>query len=91
MYALLAILLTFCPRRVDENVAYILRQEHADKIASMQAGEAESLFVYACPKFVTPSVPDYGHDELLVRSLRIFLFSFILVAISFAPEEGVPS
>jgi len=63
MYALLAILLAFCPRHIDENVSSIYRTEHADKIASMQKGEADQLFAYACPKFISPAIPDYANPE----------------------------
>jgi len=69
MYALLAILLTFCPRRVDETVNTILRSDHAEKIQSINNGDAEQLFGYACPKFVSPAVPD-GEDSSSLLSLQ---------------------
>jgi len=62
MYGLLAICLSLCPQRVDENVHTLLRDKYADKMLKMQRGDEatfEELFSYACPKFVTPSPPNY--------------------------------
>lgn len=67
MYALLAILLAFCPRRIDENVNLLLRQDHSDKLALMASGDVEQLFTYAAPKFVSPA-----HDA--DDSVRLALF-----------------
>jgi translation initiation factor 3 subunit L len=57
MYALLAILITFCPQRLDEHVNASLREHYSDKMAQMQRGEmliVEDLFLYASPKWVSP-------------------------------------
>uniref|UniRef100_A0A6B2L2I0 Eukaryotic translation initiation factor 3 subunit L n=1 Tax=Arcella intermedia TaxID=1963864 RepID=A0A6B2L2I0_9EUKA len=67
MYSLLAILLHFCPRRIDEHISNNLKQDHADKILSIQSRENEDTrgadnFSYGCPKFVTPSIPNFDDD-----------------------------
>ena len=68
MYALLAILLAFCPRRIDENVNTLLRLDHNDKLVMMASGEAEQLFSYASPKFVSPAVGE-GDDHGVLESV----------------------
>jgi len=62
MYALLAVLQTFCPKKIDEHISNILRQEHADKLLAMQNRETDQLFYYACPKFVSPATPNFNED-----------------------------
>eukprot|EP01125_Pyxidicula_operculata_P006138 TRINITY_DN2136_c0_g1_i2.p1 TRINITY_DN2136_c0_g1~~TRINITY_DN2136_c0_g1_i2.p1 ORF type:complete len:488 (-),score=102.45 TRINITY_DN2136_c0_g1_i2:758-2221(-) len=63
MYALLEILLKFCPKRIDEHINTILHSEHINK---QQSREVDKLFVYACPKFVFPTLSDA--DELTSTS-----------------------
>jgi len=63
MYGLLAICLSLCPQRVDENVHTLVRDKYSDKMLKMQRGDEttfEELFSYACPKFVTPSSPNFA-------------------------------
>lgn len=71
MYGLLAISLSLCPQRVDENVHSFLREKYSDKMQRMQKGGEESyatyeeIFIYACPKFINPAAPNYSlllHD-----------------------------
>jgi len=38
MYALLAILISFCPQRVDEIVSTALREKYSEKMANMARG-----------------------------------------------------
>merc|ERR1711871_534163 len=55
MYALLAICLSLCPYRIDENVHATVREKYTDKMVRMQKCDEscfEDLFTYACPKFV---------------------------------------
>lgn len=57
MYALLAILITYCPQRLDEHVNTTLRDTHAEKMAQMARGDsriAEDFFAFASPKWVSP-------------------------------------
>jgi len=63
MCGLLAMCLSLCPQRVDENVHTFLREKYSDKIQRMQKGDEavyEEIFVYACPKFISPSIPNYA-------------------------------
>ncbi|XP_031474258.1 uncharacterized protein LOC116246492 [Nymphaea colorata] len=89
MYALLAICLSLCPqlKLVDESVNSQLREKYGEKMARMQRYDDDEayalydeLFSYACPKFITPSVPNY--EEPLVNynqdayrlQLKLFLY-----------------
>jgi len=69
MFALLAILLHFCPKRIDEHISNILRQDHKDKVLAIQSREnensIETAFTYGCPKFVSPAPPNYDEEILL--------------------------
>ena len=70
MYALLAICLSICPQMklVEENVNNQLKEKYGEKMTRMQRSDEalyDELFSYACPKFITPSVPNY--DEPLVN------------------------
>ena len=63
MIALLAILSHICPTPIlDDSIAAIVREKHANNLSKIEAGEEgyEDLFVFACPKFVNPAVPDYS-------------------------------
>ena len=93
MYALLAICLSLCPQTklVEETVNSQLREKYGEKLSRMQRYDDEAfvlydeLFSYACPKFITPSAPNY--DEPLVNYNQVnycltyeccifFLFTF---------------
>jgi len=63
MYGLLAICISLCPQRVDENVHTVLRDKYADKMQKMQKGDLatfEELYAFACPKVVNPASPPYA-------------------------------
>lgn len=65
MVALLAILTHVCPaaaRGLDDALLRVVRDRHSSQLAKIEAGEEghEELFVFACPKFVSPAVPDYA-------------------------------
>jgi translation initiation factor 3 subunit L len=65
MYALLAICLSLCPhpKLVEENVNNLLREKYAEKMLRMQRSEEatfDELFSFSCPKFITPSLPNYN-------------------------------
>jgi len=63
MIALLAILShVSAVSVVDDNIASIVRDKHANNLSKIESGEEgyEDLFVFACPKFVNPAVPDYS-------------------------------
>lgn len=63
MIALLAILSHVCPVAVvDDSIASVVRDKHANNLSKIEVGEEgyEDLFIFACPKFVNPAVPDYS-------------------------------
>ncbi|RDD37492.1 Eukaryotic translation initiation factor 3 subunit L [Trichoplax sp. H2] len=63
MYALLAMAWIMCPCRIDESVLSMLGDKYdKEKFIKLQQGnlqQFEDSFAYACPKFVSPVVPDY--------------------------------
>lgn len=64
IYALLAISVSLCPQRLDEQVHAALRDKHGDLLARMAKGEESAfaeLFNYGCPKFI--SVAPINYDE----------------------------
>uniref|UniRef100_A0A0D6QWN7 Eukaryotic translation initiation factor 3 subunit L n=1 Tax=Araucaria cunninghamii TaxID=56994 RepID=A0A0D6QWN7_ARACU len=69
MYALLAICLSLCPQvnLVEENVNNQLREKYGEKMLRMQRSDEtlyDELFSYACPKFITPSAPNYDEPPV---------------------------
>eukprot|EP00213_Chloropicon_mariensis_P003704 CAMPEP_0197471684 /NCGR_PEP_ID=MMETSP1309-20131121/2642_1 /TAXON_ID=464262 /ORGANISM="Genus nov. species nov., Strain RCC998" /LENGTH=533 /DNA_ID=CAMNT_0043009595 /DNA_START=73 /DNA_END=1674 /DNA_ORIENTATION=+ len=85
MYALLALSVALCPagaKSLDESVQTNLREKHSEKMQKMVRSELpvfDELFTYACPKFITPSIPDYDNPTVNVSSeayklqLKMFL------------------
>jgi len=83
MYALLAVAVSLCPQRIDENVHSVLRDKYSDKMLRMQRGDDavfEELFSYACPKFINAASPNYDLDpplnynqDALRLQLKLFL------------------
>jgi len=70
MFALLAILVSLCPYKLEENLQNLLNEKYEDKIVRMGRGEVgvyEELFQFACPKFVLPCFPDYNKMEEVIR------------------------
>lgn len=81
MLGLLAICVTFQPQYVDEAASGLLKDKFGEKLARMKVGDDTAfseLFTYACPKFVTPSPPnydvikDYNMDALKLQ-LSLFM------------------
>ncbi|KIX02386.1 eukaryotic translation initiation factor 3 subunit L [Rhinocladiella mackenziei CBS 650.93] len=70
MYALIAICVSFAPTRLDDTIHTALREKYGEKFARLQRGGTESLPVYrelfqsACPKFITPTPPDFDNPSL---------------------------
>lgn len=65
IYALLAIAISICPQRIDENIHSTLREKQNEKIQRMQRGDEtafEELFHFCCPKFVAPFSPTFDED-----------------------------
>ncbi|KAK9767552.1 hypothetical protein K7432_002567 [Basidiobolus ranarum] len=68
MYALLAICVALSPTRLDESIHTHMREKYGDQLSKIQRGEdpiqtIEDLFVYACPKFISPIAPSYEDLE----------------------------
>jgi translation initiation factor 3 subunit L len=61
MIALLAIVTHICSTQIDDSIASVVREKHANNLSKIESGEEgyEELFVFACPKFVNPAVPNY--------------------------------
>lgn len=72
MIALLAILTHVCtvPGLVDESVCKTVRDKHGKQLSKIDSGEVgyEDLFIFACPKFISPAVPDYNNVTTLNTS-----------------------
>ncbi|KAJ3168732.1 Eukaryotic translation initiation factor 3 subunit L [Irineochytrium annulatum] len=84
MYALLSISVSLSPQRIDENVHALMREKYGEQLIKLQKDGEESLtvyeelFLFACPKFISPAPPRY--DEAVNQSqaptqlqLRVFL------------------
>jgi len=86
MYALLAIASSLAPQhQTDDHLVHTLREKFADRMSRMQSNNVdlsayEELFSFACPKFVSPSPPNYDDppatynpQEAYRLQLRLFL------------------
>ncbi|KAJ2827756.1 hypothetical protein FBU31_003089 [Coemansia sp. 'formosensis'] len=82
MYALLAVAVSLSPVRVDENIHAQLREKYGDQQHKIQRGGEEALdviselYLFACPKFITPNPPNYELPEVVepqAYQLRTFL------------------
>jgi translation initiation factor 3 subunit L len=75
MYALLAICIALCPTRLDENIHPHLREKYGEHLLKMQRGEEgiqtfEDLFLYACPKFISPNGPNFEDPNALTQTIE---------------------
>jgi len=74
MIALLAILTHLCtsPVSVEDSVARMVRERHGTQLSRIEAGEEgyEDLFIFACPKFISPAVPSYQPSSLTTSSTQ---------------------
>ncbi|RKP34077.1 RNA polymerase I-associated factor PAF67-domain-containing protein [Dimargaris cristalligena] len=85
MYALLALCVSLCPTRLDENIHNHLREKYGEQQHKMHRGGEEALrtfedlFLYACPKFITPSqfqatvFLSEARYQILIPTLRSYL------------------
>lgn len=75
MYALIAICVAFSPTRLDDTIHTALREKYGEKFAQLQRGGPEALPLFeelfrgACPKFITPTPPDFDNPALNVDPL----------------------
>ena len=64
MIALLAIVTHVCPGvKIDEVLARGIREKYGKQLHKIESGEEgyEDLFIFACPKFISPALPDYSN------------------------------
>lgn len=83
MYALVAICVAFQPTRLDDTIHTALREKYGEQFNKLQRGGPESLplfeelFRTACPKFISPTPPDFDNPEVNIdpveHHLRIFM------------------
>lgn len=72
MYALVAICVAFHPTRLDDTIHTALREKYGEQFTRMQRGGPDSLplfeelFRQACPKFITPTPPDFDNPDINV-------------------------
>jgi len=69
MYALIAICVALHPTRLDDTIHTALREKYGDQLLKLQKGGPDSLPIFeelfraACPKFISPVLPDFDHPE----------------------------
>ena len=83
MYALVAICVAFNPTRLDDTIHTALREKYGERFNRMQRGGSESLPIFeelfraACPKFISPTPPDFDNPDINIdpteHHLRIFM------------------
>ncbi|EOD46853.1 Translation initiation factor 3 complex subunit L [Neofusicoccum parvum] len=83
MYALIAICVAFHPTRLDDTIHTALREKYGEQFNRLQRGGPETLplfeelFRQACPKFISPTPPDFDNPEVNVDPIdhhcRIFM------------------
>ena len=72
MYALIAICVAFSPTRLDDTIHTALREKYGEQFNRLQRGGPDSLplfeelFRSACPKFISPTPPDFDNPPLNV-------------------------
>ncbi|KAI9699493.1 MAG: hypothetical protein M1820_007124 [Bogoriella megaspora] len=83
MYALIAICVAFYPTRLDDTIHTALREKYGEQFNRMQRGGPESLplfeelFRAACPKFISPTPPDFDNPEINIDPVEHHLAIFM--------------
>lgn len=83
MYALVAICVAFNPTKLDDTIHTALRDKYGDQLTRLQRGGPDSLplfeelFRSACPKFISPTPPDFDTPELNVDPVDHHLAIFM--------------
>ena len=83
MYALIAICVAFQPTRLDDTIHTALREKYGEQFTRMQRGGPDSiplfeeLFRSACPKFISPTPPDFDNPEANVDPIEHHLSIFM--------------
>jgi translation initiation factor 3 subunit L len=84
MYALVAICVAFNPTKLDDIVHTALREKYGDMLVRLQRGGPESLplfedlFRQACPKFISPTPPDFDNPAVNVDPVEHHLNIFMM-------------
>lgn len=83
MYALIAICVAFQPTRLDDTIHAALREKYGEDLNRLQRGGPdslplfESLFKASCPKFISPTPPDFDTPEVNVDPIDHHLAIFM--------------
>jgi translation initiation factor 3 subunit L len=83
MYALVAICVALHPTRLDDTIHTAVREKYGDQLARMQRGGPEALPVFeelfraACPRFISPTPPDFDNAQLNVDPVEHHLAIFM--------------
>ena len=83
MYALIALCVAFHPTRLDDTIHTALREKYGEQLNRLQRGGPEALplfeefFRSACPKFISPTPPDFDHAEVNVDPVEHHLHIFL--------------
>lgn len=83
MYALVAICVAFNPTKLDDIIHTALREKYGDQLTRLQRGGPDSLplfeelFRTACPKFISPTPPDFDNPPINVDPVEHHLSIFM--------------
>ncbi|MCJ1373731.1 hypothetical protein MMC20_004960 [Loxospora ochrophaea] len=83
MYALIAICVAFNPTKLDDTIHTALREKYGDQLTRLQRGGPdalplfEELFRSACPKFISPTPPDFDNPDINVDPVEHHLSIFM--------------
>ena len=83
MYALVAICVAFNPTKLDDIIHTALREKYGDQLTRLQRGGPESLplfeelFRNACPKFISPTPPEFDNPAINVDPVEHHLGIFM--------------
>ncbi|GAB1736403.1 hypothetical protein NU219Hw_g7553t1 [Hortaea werneckii] len=83
MYALVAICVAMNPTRLDDTIHTSLREKYGEQLIRMQRGGPEALPIFeelfrtACPKFISPTPPDFENPHLNIDPIEHQLSIFM--------------
>lgn len=83
MYALIAMCTAFQPTRLDDTIHTAIREKYGEQYNRMQRGGPESLPIFeelfrsACPKFISPTPPDFDNPSLNMDPVEHHLSIFM--------------
>ena len=93
MHALVAICVALNPTKLDDTIHTALREKYGDQLVRLQRGGPESLplfeelFRSACPKFISPTPPDFDNPAVNIDPMEHHLSIFMseIKATMFSP------